>query len=91
MMHIWLHQMQKTEQELKKQKSSHVFLIGAVGGLIGRDDRVAHGSFRSKIWTLKALRTNADYSNTLFDDKSSANALSLSADIIPILKKYVLP
>ena len=37
---------------------------------------------------LKKLRTKADYEDINFDSASSSSALSLSNDIIPILKKY---
>jgi uncharacterized protein (UPF0332 family) len=92
MMHIWLYSMRKTERELKRLRASHEFLIGSVGEFMLKSkeaDSIAHFHvFYTRIWALKKLRTNADYSDTSFDKDNSDTSLSLSLDIIPILKKY---
>jgi hypothetical protein len=92
MMHIWLHRMKKTVQELAGQRSSHEYLIWAVGEFIRNSKEKGSGSdfytFRIKAWELKRLRTNADYSDKPFGAEESARGLRLSAQIIPILKKY---
>jgi hypothetical protein len=95
--HIWLHSMGKTQQELESQSSitrigSHEFLINTVESYIrksGKKNCLSHfRDLNSKIWQLKKLRTSADYDDILFDSSKSSNSISLSADIIPILKKY---
>ncbi|MDR1022098.1 MAG: hypothetical protein LBL94_02330 [Prevotellaceae bacterium] len=91
MMHIWLLVMKRSERELTRQKSSHEYLIIAVREMIKKSNPANFYAFNGKIWMLKQLRTNADYSNTPFGKNDSAKALSLSADITPILKKYWRP
>jgi hypothetical protein len=88
MKHIWLLRMKKAEQELAQQGSSHVLLIKSVGEVIKKSSAASFYAFNGKIWILKQLRTSSDYGNTPFGKGDSAKALSLSADITPILKKY---
>jgi hypothetical protein len=91
MMHIWLHRMGKTAQELKRQRSSHEYLIWAVGEFIRKSKGVGSvHDFRvfKKIWDVKKLRTSADYHDAPFDGKESGKALRLSLQVIQILKKY---
>jgi uncharacterized protein (UPF0332 family) len=92
MMHIWLHGMGKTEQELRCRRNSHELLIGSIGGLMlktnAKESAALFQTFRAKIWKLKKLRTNADYSDTPFGRRDSANSLSLSVEIMQILRKY---
>ncbi|MDR0414501.1 MAG: hypothetical protein LBH84_03700 [Prevotellaceae bacterium] len=88
MKHIWLHSMEKTEQELTRQQSSHKLLIRSVGEMIKKSSVANFYVFRGNILKLKKLRTDADYSNMPFDVEKSARALSLSRSIIPILKNY---
>jgi hypothetical protein len=95
--HIWLYGLKKTQQELDSQCSisrigSHEFLINEIGKHIKNSTKkTALADFRefnNKIWQLKKIRTTADYDDTLFDSSQSSNSISLSTDIIPILKKY---
>jgi len=95
--HIWLHEMKKTQQELETQCSkgrlgSHEFLINKIGSYIKNSNKpnsiTDFRDFNNKITQLKKLRTKADYDDSLFDSSNSSNSLSLSNDIIPILKKY---
>jgi len=97
MKHIWLYSLCKTENELAVQSSvqnigSHEFLINQISIYIknsGKRDCDEHfRNFNQKIGQLKKLRRNADYEDALFDSSKSSSSLSLSTDIIPILKKY---
>ena len=95
--HIWLYGMEKSQEELNTQSSlshlgSHEFLINEIGKYIKNSkNRTANSDFRdfnNKIGQLKTLRTKADYDDDLFDSSKSLNSLSLSDEIVPILKKY---
>jgi hypothetical protein len=92
MMHIWLHSMKKTPEELTRRRNPHEALIAEIGGRIeksaGKDSAANFRAFYRKIWELKELRISADYSNAPFDVKKSARALRLSSVITSILKKY---
>jgi len=88
MKHIWLHTMGKTEDELTSRNDSHAFLINEVGNYIKRSGKHDGNKFNNKIVQLKRLRVKADYKDMLFDYTDSSNSLSLSNDIIPILKQY---
>jgi hypothetical protein len=88
MMHIRLHRMKKTPEELAGQRSSHVHLIWAVGEVIKKSSTANFYAFRDKIVKLKKLRTDADYSDAPFYAQKSANALSLLRGVTPILKKH---
>jgi uncharacterized protein (UPF0332 family) len=95
--HIWLHKMQKTQQQLdalcsSENTGSHEILINEIRNYIknsGKIDCNKHMSdYYRQIGQLKKLRVKADYSDDIFDFTSSSNAINLSAAIIPILKKY---
>jgi vacuolar-type H+-ATPase catalytic subunit A/Vma1 len=96
--HIWLYSMGKTELELERRTGSsmrigsHDFLINQAISYIGKSgkkDCTIHArDVGSKIVQLKKFRTNADYTDTLFDSSKSSQSLSLSNEILPILKKY---
>ena len=100
--HIWLHSLLKTENdlsnELRQYKAtngdigSHEFLINQIVLYIkktGKKDCSSHAlALNNKIIQLKRLRQCADYEDSLFDSSKSSHSLSLSADIIPILKQY---
>jgi hypothetical protein len=97
--HIWLHKLQKTEQELvnlgnnKPTMGSHEILINEIGTFIKKsnaknfldDFRV----YNNNILQLKKLRIKADYEDTIFDAKDSSDSLDLSNKIILILNKYL--
>ena len=102
--HIWLYSLRKTDsdftQELIQHKTqtgdknigSHEFLINQITIYIKnsnkKDCRKHSFDFNNNIVQLKKLRRIADYEDSLFDSSKSSSALSLSTDIIPILKKY---
>jgi hypothetical protein len=95
--HIWLYSMGKTENELGTGIStarigSHEYLINQTVHYIEnskKKDCINHARIiGNTITQLKKMRTNADYSDTLFDSSKSSISISLSDDIIPILKKY---
>jgi len=91
--HIWLHKMSKTEQELisknrNSKEGSHEVLINEICSFIKASSPSDCRNINSKITQLKRLRVNADYDDSVFDSKKSANSLLLSKEIIPILKKY---
>lgn len=97
--HIWLHTMNRTEQELESlgrsnpRQGSHEVLINEIGRLIKNsgsknyieDSRV----YNNSLLQLKKLRTKADYEDTLFDYTNSTQSIRLSNEIIPILNKYL--
>ena len=95
--HIWLYSMNKTEAELvlgenNSRQGSHEYLINQTVYYIeksGKTDCKIHArDVQNKIAQLKKLRISADYSDTAFDFSKSSNSISLSNDIIPVLKKY---
>jgi len=70
----------------------HEFLINNIGSFIKSfplvNARNDFRTFNNAIWQLKDLRTNADYSDSQFDDMDSFYSLTLANKIMPILKKY---
>ena len=97
MKHIWLYSMNKTEQELDTNCSttrlgSHEYLLNQIVSYVKssnkKDANTDSRTLRNKMPQLKRLRTEADYSDTVFDYANSNNSLVLSKEIIPILKKY---
>lgn len=96
--HLWLHKMEKTEADLialcktKFREGSHEVLINEIVKFIKSSDtannQVDSRVLNSSLGQLKKLRRSADYEDKNFDYASCSNALSLSNDIIPILKKY---
>lgn len=97
--HIWLHKMQKTEQELenlgrnKHRQGSHEILINEIAQFIknyqSKNSILDFRVYNSNILQLKRLRTKADYEDTIFDFPSSSKSLNLSNVIIPVLNKYL--
>jgi len=98
MKHIWLYSLCKTENELENRNGnstrigSHEFLINQITNFIknsGRKECLNHyRDFNKKVVRLKSIRRIADYDNTLFDSNKSSESITLSNNIIPILKKY---
>jgi len=97
MKHIWLYSLGKSEDELSSRitasrMGSHELLINEISSHIkksgNKDNNVHFRDFNQKIGQLKKLRINADYENSLFDFSMSSTSISLSNDIVPILKKY---
>lgn len=95
--HIWLYSMRKSQKELDASISmskmgSHEYLINQtvsyIESLGSRDCKDHARNIGNKITQLKRLRTNADYHDDVFDISKSSNSISLSDDLIPILKKY---
>lgn len=95
--HIWLYSMKKTDEELYQNTSnskegSHEVLIRIIGNYIKnsnkRNSTEDFRNYNTKILELKRLRIKADYKDTVFNSEDSSKSLSLSNDIIPILKKY---
>lgn len=96
--HLWLYKMGKTEADLdalckaKFREGSHEVLINEIVKFVKNSTIVNNQSdsrvLNSNLGQLKKLRTKADYEDKNFDSASSSSALSLSNDIIPILKKY---
>ncbi len=74
----------------KKTLGTHEFLITNIGVFIKSFPNSYNDfrTFNNNIWQLKALRTNADYSDSQFKDIDSYNSLTLSNKIMPILKRY---
>lgn len=95
MKHIWLYSMEKSEDELKrniKQSSmgSHEYLINEIVKYVVTNNKTNDNlkDFRNKIFKLKVLRTEADYSDKNFDYTNSRDSISLSKEILSVLKKY---
>ena len=103
MRHIWLHSFNKTEQDLKQElrlsnqnmrlaggqeAGTHEFLINQIGLHIKNSRNTNDFRQFNKIWQLKRLRVDADYSDNDFDVTMSNNSLTLSRMIVPILQKY---
>ena len=95
--HIWLYVMGKTETELDLQiryanLGSHDFLINQISIYIKsskkKDCEDNFRNFNKNILSLKKLRHEADYKDSLFDRTKSSNSLLLSTDVINILNKY---
>ena len=95
--HLWLYKMNKTQAELdvlnhQKREGSHEVLINEILKFIKNSEKInRHDDFRAlntDILLLKKLRTKADYDDSDFDSSNSAKAISLSDEIMPLLKKY---
>ena len=96
--HIWLHKLGKSEDELdalckeKKREGSHEVLINQIGYYIKNStNKNKIDDFRvlnTNLVSLKKLRVKADYKDIGFDSSESSNALSLSKNVLPLLKKY---
>ncbi len=96
--HLWLYKMGKSDADLgvlcksSPREGSHEVLINQIAKHIKASSLPnKENDFRvlnNKIGQLKKLRTKADYEDSNFDSVGSTSALSLSNEIIPILKKY---
>lgn len=95
MKHIWLYSMQKSEDELKSNikqssKGSHEYLINEIVKYVVKNNKTNDNlrDFRNKIIKLKVLRTEADYFDKNFDYTDSRDSISLSQEILSVLKNY---
>jgi hypothetical protein len=101
MKHIWLHSMKKTERDLRERNKNrdkgralgtHEFLINSVAGYIKNHSHQSayadFGIFNINIWGLRNLRVSADYSDNPFGAEECEISLSLSKEVLQILKKY---
>ena len=91
MKYIWLHKMNKTEQDLEiltksSSEGSHEVLINQTGGFI-KNKSLDFRTFNNMIGQLKKLRVNADYKEIQIDSSISNNSILLSKDSLLILKK----
>jgi len=91
MKHIWLHKMNKTEQDLEtltrtSTDGSHEVLINQTGGFM-KNKAIDFRTFNNVIGQLKKLRVNADYKDIQIDSSISNNSITLSKDSLLILKK----
>ena len=90
--HIWLHKMNRTEDELDILRRSanlgvHEFLLNQVVGHIKSLD-LKDFRINNEIQQLKKLRIKADYKDEDVDFTDSSKAIYLSQIIIPVLKLY---
>ena len=90
---ICLIKINKTEQELESfvsqsKSGTHEYILNEivkyVSGLNKEDSR----TLRSKVPQLKKFRVKADYKNEDFNFDDSSASISLSKEILRILKKY---
>ena len=97
LLHIWKHSMRKDKNELdvnisQSKKNTHTYLLNEVVKYIlntqkkdaFNDSRIV----RDKVPQLKKLRVDADYSDEIFDSSKSAKSISMSKEILSILRKY---
>lgn len=95
---LWLHQMSRTQDDLDaecktRKTGTHDILIDATYKHVLYSGRIGC-SFDARNITkllsqLKRLRTVADYSDVEILEKDSADAISLSEKIHPLLEKYL--
>lgn len=90
MKHIWLTEMNKTEEDLRQlnQNSadgSHEVLINEIKKHL-TNKRLDSRVFNSSILQLKRLRVNADYEDIQIDFTKSDNSISLSRLVLNNLK-----
>jgi len=71
-----------------QEAGTHEFLINQIGLHIKNSRNTNDFRQFNKIWQLKRLRVDADYSDNDFDVTMSNNSLTLSRMIVPILQKY---
>ncbi|MFA6400466.1 MAG: hypothetical protein WCX31_02405 [Salinivirgaceae bacterium] len=91
MKHIWLHKMNKTEQDLEmltksSTEGSHEVLINQTGGFM-KNKSIDFRTFNNLMGQLKKLRVIADYKDVQIDNTVSYNSITLSKDSLLILKK----
>lgn len=92
--HIWLYKLNKTEEELQAQislngaKASHEYLINQIIPFVtDPHDLRARRDFRNKLTQLKALRTQADYTDISVDRVFAEKAIDLMNDLLRVLRK----
>lgn len=93
MKNIYMFVMGKSEQDLDSAviQSSfgvHEFILKEVASFIQVKDSEASRLLRNKMPQLKRYRVKADYKNEDFDFDDSKMSISLSKEILKILKKY---
>lgn len=91
-MHIWLYSMKKSEEELKRnvsqsEEGSHEYLLNSIIRYINTLQGNTR-NFRNVFFTLKRLRTKADYKDVDFSYNDSEESINLSNQLLSVLKKY---
>ncbi len=91
MKHIWLHSMNKTENDLalltrNTTEGSHEVLINQIVKHLVTKNQDAR-SFNTEIVSLKKLRHKSDYDNVEIGSEISADAIKLSKSSLIVLKK----
>ncbi len=91
MKHIWLHSMNKTDNDLalltkNTKEGSHEILINQIIKHLNTKNQDTR-SFRTEIVSLKKLRHKSDYDNVEIGSEISANAIKLSKLSLVVLKK----
>lgn len=104
MMHIWLNAMGKTDAELKQLvdaakssrfiNGSHNVLINEIVKYVKADgtDRNRNAdsmTLNKDMHTLKKIRTDADYMDTITDMPTCRKSIQIAEMTIPILEKYM--
>jgi hypothetical protein len=92
MKHIWLHKMNKTEDELSQLnrnsvETSHQVLINQIGSFLKSKNSVAFRDFNNTIGQLKKIRNDADYKDIQIDFAASVSSISLSKESLNALNK----
>ena len=91
MKHIWLHSMNKTDNDLElltknTKEGSHEILINQIIKYLNTKNQDTR-TFRTEIVSLKKLRHKSDYDNVEIGSEISANAIKLSRSSLVVLKK----
>lgn len=91
MKHIWLHSMNKTDNDLglltkNTKEGSHEILINQIIKYLNTKNQDTR-SFRTEIVSLKKLRHKSDYDNVEIGSEISSNAIKLSKSSLVVLKK----
>ncbi len=91
MKHIWLHSMNKTENDLtvltrNTKEGSHEVLINQIIKHLKTKNQDTR-SFNTEIVSLKKLRHKSDYDNVEIGSEISGNAIKLSKSSLIVLKK----
>ena len=91
MKHIWLHSMNKTDNDLglltkNTKEGSHEILINQIIKYLSTKNQDTR-SFRTEIVSLKKLRHKSDYDNVEIGSEISSNAIKLSKSSLVVLKK----
>jgi uncharacterized protein (UPF0332 family) len=91
MSHIWLKKLQKSEAELKSLKKtnegSHEVLINQIKIYLDSKSPENGRTFNNNILALRKLRTDSDYRDIEITRTPSENSITLSKDILKILKE----